>query len=77
MNPTERVTQHVPDHEPMKPPEDSRKDERSQVDPLMPIEPYIGPRIGQACKESDLSFDFERQGQGWCINHKEEKIDEY
>lgn len=77
MNPTKRVTQHVPENKPMKPPEDSSKNEGSQVDPLMPVEPQIGPRIGQAGEESDLSFDFERQWQGRCVNDKEEKIDKY
>lgn len=61
----------------MKPSEHSGKNERSQVDPLVPVEPQIGPRIGQAGEESHLSFDFECQGHGRRVKDKEEKIDEY
>lgn len=77
MNPTERVTQDIPKDKPMKPSEHSGKNERSQVDPLMPVKPQLGPRIGQACEKSQLSLEFEHQRQGRGVNDEEEKIDEH
>ena len=74
LNPTDRMTRQIPNHEPMKPPKDRGKNEGSQIDSLVPVVPQVGPGVGQAGKESDLSFDFKRQGNGRGVNDKEEKI---
>lgn len=77
LNPTDRISNQVSNNEPMKTTKESSKNEGSQVDSLMPVVPQVDPRIGQAGKETDLSFDLEGQRNGRSINDKEQKIDEY
>ncbi len=77
LNPTDHISREVSNKEPMKPAKDCGQNEGPQVDSLMPVVPQVGPRIGQAGKETDLSFDLEGQRNGWSINNKEQKIDEH
>ena len=73
LNPTECITQQIPNRKPMEPAEERRQNERPQVDPLMTVIPQVGPPVGQAGEKPDLSFDLERQGNGRCVDDEEEK----
>lgn len=61
----------------MKTPEESGQNEGSQVDPLMPVVPQIGPGISESSEQPDSSFDLKRPGHGRRVNDKEEKIGEH
>lgn len=76
LNPTNCVAQEKSDDEPVQSSKERRQNEGSQVDPLMPVVPQVGPGVGQAGEQADLAFDLERQGYGRRIKDKEKKIGE-
>jgi len=77
LNPSERVSDNVPDRKPMNAAEERRQNKRSEVGSLMPVIPYVGPPVAKAGEKSELSFKIEGPGKGRSVDDKEEKIGEH